>query len=163
MEGEDGLDGGFYGFAADVAAGAGSSEGLLFVVAGEDAEVAGDAGLDGDLLDAGRGLDRDVLIVIGLVADDGAKADDSVVVVRVGGVQGGYRKLEGARDPEDIVRGDTVTLDRLLSAGEKTRGDVLVEAGDDDRKGDAGAVEGGDVWGHGVSIIQASDSVIAGL
>lgn len=120
----------------------------MFVVAGEDAEVAGDASFDGGLLDAVGGGARDVLVVVCLVADDGAEADDGVVTAGAGGVEGGDGKLEGAGEVEDLVRADVVLLSGLFGAVEEARGDVLVEAGDEDGEGDGGAVEGPRV-GHG--------------
>ena len=135
-EGEDGLDGGFCGVAAYVLVGAGAGEGLFFVFAGEDAEVAGDAGVESDLLDASSGLSSDVQVMVGLMANDGTEADDGVVVVGVCGVEGGNGKLEGPRDPKDVVRGDAMTFDGLLCAGKEAGDDVFVEARDDDGEGD---------------------------
>ena len=66
------------GVAALVAlAAAGPGQGLLHVVAGDDAEGAGDAGLQLDVLDAAGRLGADEVVVVGLAADDDAEAGDA--------------------------------------------------------------------------------------
>src|SRR5690242_16538321 len=68
-------EGGVAALVALVAAGAG--QGLLHVVAGDDAEGAGDAGRQLDVLDAARRLGADEVVVVGLAADDDAEAGDA--------------------------------------------------------------------------------------
>src|SRR5215203_1959126 len=68
-------EGGVAALVALVAAGAG--QGLVHVVAGDDAEGAGDAGRQLDVLDAASGLGADEVVVVGLAANDDAEAGDA--------------------------------------------------------------------------------------
>ena len=68
-------EGGVAALVALVAAGAG--QGLLHVVAGDDAEGAGDAGRQLHVLDAAGRLGADEVVVVGLAADDDAEAGDA--------------------------------------------------------------------------------------
>src|SRR6476620_853086 len=64
-------EGGVAALVALVAAGAG--QGLLHVVAGNDAEGAGDAARQLHVLDASRRLGADEVVVVGLAADEDRK------------------------------------------------------------------------------------------
>jgi len=114
------LDGGLYSFEAFVAAiAAGAGEGLRFGVAGENLEDAGDARVECSALQAGGGLGGDVQVVVGLVADDSAEADDGVVAAGLGQAFGGEGEFEGTGDMEDVMAANGMVFDGLTCAGEQ--------------------------------------------
>ena len=88
-------------------------------------------------------MHRHDLELEGLASDDAAEADDSVVSALLRQREGGDGKLERSGHPEDVGILDAVTLQRLPGAPEKSVGDVVVGARDDDRELQVGAVEVG--------------------
>lgn len=78
------LDGGSDGFGTYVAGIAGAIERLLLGITSEDTEEARDARIEGDTLDAGGGLRRDVQVVVRLMAYDGAQTDNGIVAAAFG-------------------------------------------------------------------------------
>ena len=77
---------------------AGPGERLLHVVAGNDAEGAGDAGLELDVLDAAGRLGADEVVVVGLAADDDAETGDAGVLAALGVQLRREGELVGAGD-----------------------------------------------------------------
>src|SRR5438132_4179098 len=55
---------------------------LVLVLDGQDAEDAGDAGLELDLLDPVRGRRADVVVVVRLPSDHGPETNDGVIAAR---------------------------------------------------------------------------------
>src|SRR4051794_10577675 len=106
---------------------------LVHVVAGDDAEGAGDAGLQLHLLDAARRLGADEVVVIGLAADDDAEAGDAVVAL-VGEDLRGKRELVGAGDGGSGPRvlGPPRQLETLPCPVQQPLRQILVEAADTD-------------------------------
>ena len=60
--------------------GAGALDGLFQIIAGEQAETNGQAGLQGNLRDALGGFGADVVEVGSAAADDRAEGDDAAVL-----------------------------------------------------------------------------------
>src|SRR5690349_6508536 len=109
-----------------------ASQRLVVALDREDAEAAGDAGLELDVLDPAGALVADVVVVRGLAADDRADARDALVAAGLGADLGRHRQLEAARhlDHVDLVSGvledGARALDQLLRK-------LLVEGGRGDR------------------------------
>ena len=82
----------------------GPSHRLLHRLAGEDAERARDPGVELDVLDPPCGLVADVVVVVGLAADDGPEACDPGEAARAGTPPGGERQLKRAWDLERVDR-----------------------------------------------------------
>src|SRR3954453_2641306 len=122
-------EGGVAALVALVAAGAGQC--LVHVVAGDDAEGAGDAGLQLHLLDAVRRLGADEVVVVGLAADYDAEAGDAGVAV-FGELLGREGELVGSGDGDlgDGVPGDAGELEALPRPAQQALRQVLVEATD---------------------------------
>ncbi len=96
-------DHGLGGVGALVAlAAAGAGERLVHVLDRQHAERARDAGAQLHVHDPARGLGADVVVVVGLAADDRAEAGDAGVAPGLGQELGGQRQLEGAGDVEDV-------------------------------------------------------------
>ena len=106
---------------------------LLHVLDGQDAERARHAGAQLDVLDPARRLVADVVVVVGLAADDRAEAGDAGDAAGLGEVERGERQLVGAGDVVDLER-HAGLVERPLGAGDEARGEVLVEAPDGDRE-----------------------------
>src|SRR6476659_5287248 len=124
-------EGGVAALVALVAAGAG--EGLVHVVAGDDAEGAGDAGLQLHLLDTTRRLGADEVVMVGLAADDDAEAGDATGLSAspprsLDVALGSERKLVGTGDGvfADQLRRNARDLKALLRALYQPLRQVLV-------------------------------------
>src|SRR3954454_8534397 len=106
---------------------------LVHAVAGDDAEGAGDAGLQLHLLDPARRLGANEVVVVGLAADDDAEAGDAGVAV-LGELLGREGELVGAGDGDlgDGVAGAPCQLEALPRAAQQPLRQVLVEAADAD-------------------------------
>jgi hypothetical protein len=74
----------------------GAGEGLRLVLGGEDAEGHGNTGGELHLLDAGRGLPRDQVVVRRLATDHAAEADHRVDPPRCGQDARAHGQLEAA-------------------------------------------------------------------
>jgi hypothetical protein len=79
--------------------------GLVFVFEKEDAVDDGDAGFDLELGEGVGDADGDVVGMGGGAAEDGAEADDGVVLVGAGEAAGDGRDFEGAGDANDFEGG----------------------------------------------------------
>ncbi len=116
-------------------------ERLLHRGYGQHAEGAGDAGVEADPGDARGGLLADVVIVVGLAADDGAEAGDPPVAAGAGAVLRGERQLEGAGDLVHLD-GSAGLCENPCRAVDEPLGEVRVET--PDRDGEGGALHGGE-------------------
>src|SRR5262245_60329556 len=129
----------------------GAVDGLVERVAGEDAENDRNAGGAAGLRDAASGAAGDVIVMIGVAADDGAQTNDGDVVFRSCQTLGDERDFKGTGNPSDIDRviGDTVSLKRVYGAGDKIIDDEIVKPRRDDGEAAGGssqvAFEGGHV------------------
>ena len=106
---------------------------LLHVRHRQHPERARHAGLQLDRLDPARRLGADVVVVVGLAADDRPQARDARVAARLGEVLGGKRQLEGAGHVERVDVLDARLGERGARPALQAGGEILVEAPDGDR------------------------------
>ena len=109
-------------------AAAGAGQRLIHVLDRQHAERARHAGAQLDVLDPAGGLGADVVVVVGLAADDRAEAGHAGVAAGLGQVERGERELEGARDVVDVGLPHAGLGERALRARDQPLGQVLVEA-----------------------------------
>ncbi len=80
----------------------GALERLVQRIDRQHAKRARDAGAQLDVLDAARALGADIVVVIGLAADDRAEAGDARVAAALRRIERGERQLERTRHVEDV-------------------------------------------------------------
>src|SRR4051794_4761456 len=114
-------------------AAAGAGQRLVHVLDGQHAERARDAGAQLHVLDPARRLGADVVVVIGLAADDGAEARHAGVAAGLGEVLRRERQLVGAGHRERVDILDARLGEGLARAALQPLGQILVEAADGDR------------------------------
>ena len=114
--------------------GAGALDGLLDVLGGEDAEEDGDTAVQTHGGDALGDLVAHVVVVAGGAPDDGAQADDGVVLAALGHLGGDEGDLEGAGHPGyvDVLLLHVVADQAVHGAAEELGGDELIEPGGHD-------------------------------